>query len=430
MFDWLANVFLNHERYRTNSEAVIVACFFNPQMSPYRLVAFQKWYRSIRHLHHRIIECLIGEDGKSQLPESEFITQVHADTLLWHKETLLNKVIADLPDEYRYVFWLDTDVLFTNLDWLPESVEALETADIVQPFEYCIHLEKNQLKPSFDVEKYRKTVSDPKLRHPMMWRSFCANAANGLIRDPDYDRHGHVGFAWGAKRELLDACPLYDRALIGGADHIIAHAAAHQIPHDCITKSFTDNIEDVEAWSREFSKHVDGLGYAKGDLYHIWHGDIAQRQYLQRIKDFTPGTRNLQKDKHGFYTMPKRNQEYMRKYYRHREVVQIEERGFYGMDEGFFDDMGYAIADIVNLFGQPQYDDYEPPVSIPIQGQQPDVLPFERPVQGSVAPEIYSPTFEQRGDDPVPELVPQEISKADTIPFDPEPAQAHSGNFS
>jgi hypothetical protein len=39
--------------------------------------------------------------------------------------------------------------------------------------------------------------------------------------------------------------PLYDRALIGGADHIIAHAAAGQIPHSCITKSFTDNLDEV-----------------------------------------------------------------------------------------------------------------------------------------------------------------------------------------
>jgi len=69
MFDFLKNTFLNRGRYKTHSEAVIVSCFYNPQNSPYRLLAFQKWYHSIKHLNYRIIECLIGPDAKSQLPD-------------------------------------------------------------------------------------------------------------------------------------------------------------------------------------------------------------------------------------------------------------------------------------------------------------------------------------------------------------------------
>src|ERR1022692_4687226 len=107
MFDFLKNTFMNYDRYKTHSQAVIVACFFNPQVSPYRLLAFHKFFRSIRHLNYRIIECLIG-DAKSQLPPNDAnITRVRTESLLFHKETLLNKAISELPDEYRYVFWID-----------------------------------------------------------------------------------------------------------------------------------------------------------------------------------------------------------------------------------------------------------------------------------------------------------------------------------
>ena len=40
-----------------------------------------------------------------------------------------------------------------------------------------------------------------------------------------FDIHGHTGFAWGARREVLDQVPLFDRAIVGTADHIIAHAS-------------------------------------------------------------------------------------------------------------------------------------------------------------------------------------------------------------
>lgn len=396
MFDFLKNAFLNRGRYKTHSEAVIVSCFYNPQNSPYRLLAFQKWYNSIKHLNYRIIECLIG-DAKSQLPDDPNIIQVQTDSVLWHKESLLNKVIAELPEKFKYVFWVDADVLFTNDNWLVDSVKELERgANIVQPFEYCVHLERNQLKPGFDVEMAKKTAGmtnkelDKKKR---LWRSFCANMVDMPQHgnDKDYDRHGHVGFAWGARREVLEACPLFDRALIGGADHIIAHAAAGQIPHVCITKGFADNIDEVLEWSKTFYRVVQGqIGYAPGDLYHIWHGDIAARQYLKRVQDFTDQTTKIKtRDKNGLHVSGGRDG-YVRRYYQDREVAYVDGYDYEGFDAGFYEDMGYTIADIIYMFGQPQYydeaaaPDYQPNDFLPFdQGgvpdfQQNDQVPFDQ----------------------------------------------------
>jgi hypothetical protein len=309
-------------RYAYHDEAVIISCFYNPMNSPYRLKAFKIFYDSIKHLNHRIVECVIGE-GKPQLPESEFITVVRTESLLWHKEALLNGMIPNLPGQFKYVFWVDADVLFTNRNWLVEGVERLTWSDIIQPFEYCVHLKKDQVKPDFNLEKAKPNCGT-KSRHPQVWRSFCANHEDNyrVFRSLEYDVHGHVGFAWGARRELLEDCPLYDRALIGGADHIIAHAAVGQISHPCIEKAFKEDSKAIKEWSENFYTHcLMGVNYVKGDLYHIWHGDIEKRQYLKRIKDFTPTAKKItKKDKNGLY-VSKGDSKYMRSYFANREVA-------------------------------------------------------------------------------------------------------------
>ena len=326
LLDWFKNKFLYNNKYKTHSEAVIIACYFNPQNNPYRLIAFKKFYESIKHLNHRIVECVV--DGST--PELNFFkvsdesySRVYTKNLLWHKEALLNGIIAKLPSKFKYVFWVDADVLFTNNNWLVEGVESLQTNKILQPFEYCVHLEKDLYQPLFNVEREKKFVGNPLTRHPKMWRSFCANhnTSKYISSDTNYDKHGHVGFAWGARREVLDAIPLYDKALIGGADHIMAHAAAGQIGHSCITKSFTDDIESVNDWSRLFYNVVNGkIGYVKGDLYHIWHGDLVKRQYLKRIQDFTSKTKKItERDENGLYITKNGDDEYVKEYFNHRE---------------------------------------------------------------------------------------------------------------
>lgn len=286
MLDFLKNNTVFRNKYRTHSEAIIISCFFNPQKSEYRTKAFNTFYDSIKHLNHRIIECVIG-GTEPELPENANITRISTDHLLWYKEALLNLVIKDLPSRFKYIFWVDADVLFSNQNWLVDGVKQMQKSTIIQPFEYCVHLEKDEIKPSFSMDEVHATHL-PNQINPKVWRSFAANfATSDLWEDQYYDNHGHVGFAWAARREVLDEVPLYDKALIGGADHIMAHAAVGQIPHSCITKSFNTQIDTIIQWSKQFSRATRGqLGFVKGDLCHIWHGDVKSRDYFKRIKMF------------------------------------------------------------------------------------------------------------------------------------------------
>ncbi len=326
MFDFIKNRTIYLNKYRTHSEAVIISCFYNPENSAYRLKAFETFYKSIKHLNHRIVECVIGE-GKAQLGHIKGVETVYTENLLFHKEALLNKAISQLPAKFKYVFWIDADVIFTNKNWLVDGVGALKHYTIIQPFEYCVHLEKDETSPSAVVKSVLETrPSLPNKHHNRVWKSFCSNYQTARYhKDENYNNHGHVGFAWGAQRSLLDRVPLYDKALIGGADHIIAHAAANQIIHPCIAKSFTENLDEIRDWSELFALNVlEQIGYVKGNLYHIWHGDILKRQYLKRIQDFSPQINTIvEKDQNGLYVTNKPDDAKLKEYYRQREDTSV-----------------------------------------------------------------------------------------------------------
>jgi len=107
-------------------------------------------------------------------------------------------------------------------------------------------------------------------------------------------------------------------------DHIIAHAAAGQISHSCIVKAFNDNIEEINEWSKKFSYLVNNkIGYVKGNLYHIWHGDLNKREYLKRAQEFTATNKQIkQRDNNGLHTSCGIDTTYINQYFKHREIVE------------------------------------------------------------------------------------------------------------
>lgn len=321
IIDSIKNNTMNVGKYKTHAQAVIISCYYNPKKSKARLDAFNKFYSTIKHLNHIIVECAIG-NGTFELEETANIRRIRTSSTLWHKEALLNNIIKDLPVKYDYVFWIDADVIFTNQNWLVDGVNAMKNgANIIQPFEYGIHLEKNETEPSFN---YHALAGEeqPNMINKKVWRSFCANySTNHSWRSNDYNTHGHVGFAWGARREILDTLPLYDKALIGGADHIMAHAAVGQLNHNCIMKSF-GNCQIVHDWSSKFAKLINGkVSYVEGFLFHIWHGDITKREYLKRIREFQPISETIEdRDENGLYVAHRCEDHYVDNYLQNREV--------------------------------------------------------------------------------------------------------------
>ena len=58
---------------------------------------------------------------------------------------MLNRGLRELPSHCRYVAWLEPHVLLTNPRWVAQTVTALQTYALVQPFAFAVKLPCGQV---------------------------------------------------------------------------------------------------------------------------------------------------------------------------------------------------------------------------------------------------------------------------------------------
>jgi hypothetical protein len=69
------------------------------------------------------VECAYNEHpwvltDEAKIYETETVKHLHipvrSNSVLWHKENILNVGIANLPPDVKYVVWCDADIVFTK----------------------------------------------------------------------------------------------------------------------------------------------------------------------------------------------------------------------------------------------------------------------------------------------------------------------------
>jgi hypothetical protein len=287
------------DRYDVPGDLWVVTCYFNVNRYRTRRLNYERFAAPIRRsgLGFLTIECAFP-GAPFALPPGPGLLRLAGRDVMWQKERLLNVAIAALPAACTKVAWLDCDVLFADPAWAVETSRRLERQAVVQPYERVVRLPRG-------AEAYRGEGD--------VWDGFAAVAA----RDPDallsgrFDRHGHTGFAWAARREIIARHGLYDACIAGSGDHMMAHAFCGDWESSCIDRIIgpadnhhaghraghrTGHRTWFEAWSRRVYPDVRArVGYAPGTILHLWHGEVADRRYVDRNRelarfDFDPAT--------------------------------------------------------------------------------------------------------------------------------------------
>jgi hypothetical protein len=260
--------------YERPDDLWVVTCYYNHQK--YASVA-----RNLRTflavleasgMNRLVVECAFG-DTPFELAPSPYVVQVRSRDLMWQKERLLNLGIRQLPLSCRKVAWLDCDILFEDPCWAVRTSELLDEFPVVQPFDRSVRLEQGQTRP----EGGHETCSFGAVyrRDPT------------LSRLSNYDRHGHTGFGWAARRGLLDRHGLYDACVAGGGDHVMAHGLCGHSDVPCLTTlvgpGATPRREHFLRWARGIAAEVGGrIAATPGRVMHLWHGGQANRNYVGR----------------------------------------------------------------------------------------------------------------------------------------------------
>jgi hypothetical protein len=307
----------------------VVTCVSNP-------IRFQSRYRLYRdfakHMHDsgallHTVECAFGE-RPFEVTEANnpFHLQVRTDSEVWHKENLLNLMIARLPSDWQYVAWIDADVHFVRPDWPAETVQQLQHYDIVQLFS-----EAHDLGPDQHVfARYRSFAWShgqgiPRLRGAGYYGGTPARRDEGIAY------YHHSGYAWAIRREAFDAVGgLLDCAVVGEADWIMARSILGEAEETLYPGISAGYRRAILAWQERAVTHLRrNLGCVPGTLLHYWHGPKAGRNYWNRCRllaqsQFDPQA-HLKRDWQGLYQLVDRGDERslllrdgLRRYFRSR----------------------------------------------------------------------------------------------------------------
>jgi hypothetical protein len=258
-------------RYTPAGDLCVVTSYFSSGNTA-RRSALDRFRKTMADssIDYRIVECAFG-DRAFELETGPCIVHVRTSALLWQKERLLNHLISLLPPRFTKIAWVDGDILFEELDWAPRTSDMLDRWPIVQMFETVERLPG----PSMETPPA-----------PQRWPSWAAVH----LRDPElaatgtFDKHGHTGFAWAARRSLLEFHPLYEYCLAGTGDHVMAHAMTGAASGPCIRRLIgagTRHFKHFERWAQPLFEEVRGAVHAvPGNILHIWHGKPSP--YLER----------------------------------------------------------------------------------------------------------------------------------------------------
>lgn len=266
------------QRYLKASDMAVVTSYFNSHNYGSKRRGFELFRHSMERAGVPLFigECAFGDEPFELAPSSS-VFQFRSRDVMWQKERLLNLTIDRVPDRYTKIAWLDADVLFTNPRWLVEASEQLDDVPVLQPFSHAVRLRPGEMSYFGGGERSRGFC-------------FTCGALPALSR-LRYHIHGHTGFAWAADRRLLSNLGLYDAAIGGTADHLMAHAFTGDFGTRCLQIVFGGSsgyLDHYRRWAEDAWGRVRGrLGYVRGAVLHLWHGETANRAYVRRYRELT-----------------------------------------------------------------------------------------------------------------------------------------------
>lgn len=214
----------------------------------------------------------LSHDGSFELQEgdADILLRYTAQDVIWQKERLLNLAIAQLPPDCEFVAWVDCDVLFGDKGWVGETMAKFEVADTIQLFAEVQHLPADAIDPH-QVAPDRFGCE----------RAVIANALHGTT--PPF---GATGFAWAARRSLLQRFGLFDACAIGGSDVAWPYAVLGDFQTGAGRIFMTGAMERAfRRWGEPLARSVAGrVQVLDRPIFHLWHGSLKNRLYTRRHK--------------------------------------------------------------------------------------------------------------------------------------------------
>lgn len=223
---------------------------------------------------------LAFENGEFQIPTSENVIQLKGNSVMWQKERLINYAISQLPSDCKYVGWLDCDILFSDDKWAELAVEKLKNNQVIQLYKKVFYMPRGHLEYQGEHEICVQSV---------IWQHKIHK--NWLERRINKELpFSTPGFAWAAQRSFYSDLGIYDKNIVGSGDTFLVDCYLNSWGIHGFAMKFNDHMKkDMVEWINEFRKKPLSVDYLPVDIYHLWHGSLKNRRYMDRhdvIKEF------------------------------------------------------------------------------------------------------------------------------------------------
>jgi len=304
----------------------VIAVLNNPERFKKRTVLFHEFINRMKNYNANlcVVEVAYGERAfETDDIDVPIKVQLRTDSILWHKENMINIGISRLPSSWKYVAWIDADIDFVRPDWISETIHELQHFPVVQMFEDAVDLGpdhqiistakgfvacyKNGLP--FTLNNGRKNRGGDKsdtlnANNTSSWEDY-------QYYDSAYTQKSitwHPGYAWAATREAINTMGgLLDVGICGAGDHHMACSLIGKA-EQCIPTSVTHGYRNaVLQWAERASRLHKQVGFIKGTIYHFWHGKKRDRRYGDRwriltLNEYDPVT-HIHKDWQGLLVL-------------------------------------------------------------------------------------------------------------------------------
>jgi hypothetical protein len=301
----------SHKKISNTAYLDVIAVISNPVRYESRYKLFTEFCDRMKK--QPLVRLLTVELQQRHRPFiTDSIVKLRSDHEIWYKENLINIGVQHLPEDWEYMAYIDADIEFQREDWVQETIEQLQTYDIVQLFSHAIDL-------------------GPRGETMTVHTGFCYLYVNGepmnnYAPKTQY-KNGHTGYGFAMRKYAYNAMGgLMEFCILGSAD---AHMCMGWIGK--MTKTLHPKLHDnyktlCMNYQERCIRHIKyNIGYVPGTILHYYHGPKKDRQYGSRwqilIKNNFDPLKDIKKNHNNLWLLEDYKpvfRDELRKYFRQR----------------------------------------------------------------------------------------------------------------
>ena len=261
----------------TSGNLAAITCFFSYAQNSLSVQRYKEFKANLERQGVKLYAVELAFDDEEFLLGDVYL-RLRTDTVLWHKESLLNILVKRLPPYVKKIAWLDCDIFIEKSNWSEEVSDLLNDYKIVQLGSEHIYLDN-----AGHIQRQHKTLGYGAHHQKADWGNYA-----------EY----HPGLGWAASRDLFSKCGgLFNYGLSGGADGMMGYIFANgkgEDPNNMRTwireeryelyKEFCPTIiEKLEDYKNAIAPYVNGsVTYLDSKVWHRYHAPQSRRGYMSR----------------------------------------------------------------------------------------------------------------------------------------------------